>query len=72
MSRSRVNSRVMLLTCSALLLVSVRRPGIVLSSSSRMSVTVDSITRGLAPRNTVVTETIGASTSGNSRTGNRK
>jgi hypothetical protein len=62
----------MLLTCSELALVSVLSPAIVLSSSSRMSVTVDSITRGFAPRNTVVTETIGASTSGNSRTGSRK
>ncbi len=39
-----------------------------LSSSSRMSVTADSTTWGLAPGSTVVTETIGASTSGNSRT----
>ncbi len=66
-----MNSSVTLLTCSWLVLVSVRRPGIVLSSSSRMSVTVDSTTRGFAPRSTVVTETIGGSMSGNSRTGSR-
>ena len=46
----------------------MRSPSTVLSSSSRMSVTADSTTWGLAPGNTVVTETIGASTSGNSRT----
>ncbi len=62
----------MLLTCSALELVSVRSPGIVLSSSSRMSVTVVSMTRGFAPRSTVVTETTGESTSGYSRTGRRR
>ena len=38
-SRSRVNSRVMLLCCSALELVRVRSPATVESSSSRMSVT---------------------------------
>ncbi len=58
----------MLLDCSALELVSVRSPGTVLSSSSRMSVTADSITRGLAPRRNVDTEIMGGSTSGNSRT----
>ena len=58
----------MLLTCSELALVSVRNPGIVLNSSSRMSVTADSITRGLAPRSTVDTDTTGESMSGNSRT----
>ena len=61
-----------MLTSSALVLVIVRRPGIVLSSSSRTSVTVDSITLGFAPRRLVVTETTGASTSGNSLTGRRR
>ena len=48
--------------------VSVRRPGTVLSSSSSTSVTDDSMTRGLAPRRVVWTDTMGGSTSGNSRT----
>ena len=62
----------MLLTCSALELVRVLSPWIVLNSSSSMSVTADSMTRGLAPRRTVVTDTMGGSTSGNSRTESRK
>ena len=37
-----------------------------------MSVTADSITRGLAPRRKVETETTGESTSGYSRTGSRR
>ena len=59
---------VMLLNCSALALVRVRMPGTVLSSSSRMSVMADSTTWGLAPGRKVLTEMIGGSTSGNSRT----
>ena len=58
----------MLLNPSALELVRVRSPSTVLSSSSRMSVTADSTTWGLAPGSAVLTETIGGSTSGNSRT----
>src|SRR3990170_2817267 len=54
--------------CSALELVRVRSPGIVLSSSSRMSVTADSTTRGFAPGSTVWTEMTGGSMSGYSRT----
>ena len=61
----------MLLNPSALELVRVRSPSTVLSSSSRMSVTADSTTCGLAPGSTVLTETIGGSTSGNSRTASR-
>jgi hypothetical protein len=61
----------MLETCSRLALVIVRMPSMVESSSSRMSVMVDSITRGFAPRRVVLTETMGASTSGYSRTGSR-
>ena len=44
-------------------------PRRVLSSSSRMSVTADSTTCGFAPGSAVLTETMGGSTSGNSRTG---
>src|SRR5262245_60626617 len=62
----------MLLIPSWLELVRVRSPSTVLSSSSRMSVTADSTTWGLAPGRTVLTETIGGSTSGNSRTDNWK
>ena len=69
--RSRLNSRVMLLNPSALELVRVRNPSTVLSSSSKMSVTADSTTCGLAPGSSVLTETIGGSTSGNSRTASR-
>ena len=58
----------MLLDCSALELVSVRSPSTVLSSSSRMSVTADSMTRGLAPGRKTDTEMIGGSMSGYSRT----
>jgi hypothetical protein len=58
----------MRLNCSALELVRVRNPGSVLSSSSRMSVTADSMTRGFAPRRKVATEMTGGSTSGYSRT----
>ena len=61
----------MLLLCSPLVLVSVRRPSSVASSSSRISVTADSTTRGLAPGRMVDTETIGGSISGNSRTESR-
>ena len=61
----------MLLNPSALELVRVRKPSTVLSSSSRMSVTADSTTWGLAPGSSVLTETIGGSTSGNSRTASR-
>jgi hypothetical protein len=60
----------MLLDCSPLALVSVRSPGTVDSSSSRMSVTAVSITRGLAPARKVDTEMTGGSTSGYSRTDN--
>jgi hypothetical protein len=61
----------MLETCSRLALVIVRMPSMVESSSSRTSVMVVSITRGFAPRRVVLTETMGASTSGYSRTGRR-
>ncbi len=61
----------MLLLCSPLEEVSVRTPGIVLSSSSRMSVTVVSMTLALAPRRNTDTDTTGGSTSGSSRTERR-
>ena len=67
-SRSSVNSSVMLLDCSADELVSVRSPGTVDSSSSMGSVTADSTVWGLAPGRMVLTEMIGGSTSGYSRT----
>ena len=66
--RSRLNSRLMLEDCSELLLVMVRRPSSEASCSSSTSVTADSMTAGLAPRSVTDTETIGGSTSGNSRT----
>ena len=46
----------------------VRRPSTDESSSSSTSVTADSMTAGLAPRRVTETDTIGGSTSGNSRT----
>jgi hypothetical protein len=58
----------MLLDCSPLVLVRVRSPSTVLNSSSRISVTADSMTRGLAPGRKVETEMIGGSMSGYSRT----
>ena len=61
----------MLADCSALALVSVRTPSIVASSSSRMSVIVDSTTRGFAPGSVTLTEMIGESVSGYSRTDRR-
>src|SRR4029079_11757709 len=70
-SRSRLNSRVIVLTCSWLALVIARNPSTLDSSSSRTSVTADSTTCGLAPGRRTVTDTIGGSASGNSRTGNR-
>jgi hypothetical protein len=66
------NSRVMFEDCSELEEVIVRRPSRDESSSSSTSVTADSITRGLAPLRVVWTETIGGSTSGNSRTDNSR
>jgi hypothetical protein len=69
--RSSVNSSVMVLICSWLALVIVRSPSRLDSSSSSTSVTADSTTCGLAPGSNTVTETIGGSASGNSRTGSR-
>ena len=69
--RSRLNSRVMVAICSWLLLVRVRSPSTLVSSSSSTSVTADSITCGLAPGRITVTVTTGASASGNSRTASR-
>jgi hypothetical protein len=66
-----VNSIVIVLICSWLALVIARIPSTLESSSSSTSVTADSMTCGLAPGRTTVTETIGGSASGNSRTGNR-
>ena len=61
----------MLANCSALELVSVRIPSMVANSSSRISVIVDSITRGFAPGSETLTEMIGESMSGYSRTDRR-
>src|SRR2546427_6063307 len=61
----------MLLNSSWELLVSVRNPWMVDSSSSRMSVTAVSTTCAFAPGSTVETEMIGGSMSGSSRTERR-
>ena len=66
-----MNSSVIVLICSWLALDMVRSPSRLDSSSSSTSVTADSITCGLAPGSSTVTETIGGSASGNSRTGKR-
>ena len=71
MSRSSVNSSVIVLICSWLELTSVRKPSTLDSSSSSTSVTADSMTCGLAPGSSTDTDTIGGSASGNSRTGSR-
>ncbi len=68
-SRSSVNSSVIVETCSWLALVIERSPSRLESSSSRTSVTEDSTTCGFAPGRIAVTETIGGSASGNSLTG---
>src|SRR2546427_1398165 len=61
----------MLLNSSWELLVSVRNPWMVDSSSSRMSVTAVSTTCAFAPGSSVETEMIGGSMSGSSRTDRR-
>ena len=61
----------MLLTPSRLSLRKVLMPSMLLMASSSRSVTSVSTTWALAPGKTVVTETIGGSMSGNSRTGRR-
>src|SRR5207245_11431177 len=69
--RSRLNSSVMRLSSSWDVLVRVRSPWMVESSSSSTSVTAVSTTWALAPGSVVTTEITGASTSGNSRTDSR-
>ncbi len=61
----------MLLVCSDDVLLSVRIPWMVDSSSSSTSVTAVSTTWAFAPGRTVVTEMTGGSMSGSSRTERR-